>query len=127
MWMTPLGLTALIAGSAAAGVVIQMPAVPAASVSSAGPTSQTPKVNPLQRFALGEPAKDRAGNAIRYGLSPAVTYSGRGSGWGGYSWGGYGWGGYGWGYPIVLVPCCNPCDQPRPVWRGTNVSIGIGL
>jgi|ETNmetMinimDraft_26_1059896.scaffolds.fasta_scaffold37465_2 hypothetical protein len=129
MWMAPLGLTALIAGSAAAGVVIQMPAVPAAPASSAGPVSQTSKVSPLQRFALGEPAKDRAGNAVQYGLSPTVTYGGGGSGWGGYGRGGYGRGGYGWGwgYPIILVPCCNPCDQPMPVWRGTSVSIGIGL
>ena len=119
MWMAPLGLTALIAGSAAAGVVIQMPAAPAAPASSAGPVSQTSKVSPLQRFALGEPAKDRAGNAVQYGLSPTVTYGGGGSGWGGYGWG--------WGYPIILMPCCNPCDQPMPVWRGTSVSIGIGL
>ncbi len=88
MWMAPLGLTALIAGSAAAGVVIQMPAVPAAPASSAGPAAQTSKVSPLQRFALGEPAKDRAGNAILYGLPPTVAYGGGGSGWGGYGRGG---------------------------------------
>jgi hypothetical protein len=127
MKMFALASAFSVATVAVGGVVIHMPPPPAAvqSTSASGTA--------LQRFAAGEPAKDRAGNVLLYTLPPTVTYNGGGSswgggsGWGGYGWGGYGWGGYGWGYPIILTPCCNPCENPMPVWRGTSVSIGIGL
>lgn len=128
---------ALFAASATADVVIRMPAVPASAVAPAASASKAPAVRPLQRFAIGEPAKDRAGNVILYTLPPTVTSNGGGSGWGnygvgynwgGYGWGGYGWGGWGWGSPIILSPCCTPCDVPYPpVWRGSSVVFEVGL
>jgi hypothetical protein len=133
MRIVPLALTALVGAAASGDVVIQMPAAPAVvvpvvsgSASSTGAQGQS--VSPLQRFAIGEPAKDRAGNVILAFVPSSVNVGGGGYGgygWGGYGWGGYGWSSWGWGYPFMMPSCCNPCDTPwTSGWRGTSMSFG---
>ena len=133
MKIVPLSVMLCIGSAALGGVVIQMPAAP----STTSVAAATPAVSPLQRFAIGEPAKDRAGNVILYTLPPTVTSGGGGDGWGwggGYGYGGYGYGGYGWSYPIIYSPCCvpcrpvTPCEPFAPVWGGgTRVFIELGF
>ncbi|MDP7030118.1 MAG: hypothetical protein QF733_07855 [Phycisphaerales bacterium] len=110
------------------GVVLHMPPPPSRPASAAA-------VTPLQRFAVGEPAKDRAGRVILQQVtsSPRVGNGWGGYGRGGYGWGGYGWGGYGWGWggwgPMVVVDCCHPCRPVRPVCdsRPRGMVFGSGL
>ncbi len=122
----------MLATEVLAGVVLRMPPAPVRQVASAASV-----VTPLQRFAVGEPAKDRAGNVILQQVtdSPQIGNSDWGGyggyGWGGYGYGGYGWGGYGgWGYgPVLFVECCSPCRPVRPICgtRPTGMVFGSGL
>jgi len=131
MKIVPLSVMLCIGSAALGGVVIQMPAAP----STTSVAAATPAVSPLQRFATGEPAKDRAGNVILYTSPPTVTSGGGGDGWGGgYGHRGYGWGGYGYSYPIIYSPCwvpcrpVTPCEPFAPVWGGgTRVFIELGF
>ncbi len=105
------------------GVVLHMPPPPAAPVISNART-----VTPLQRFAAGEPAMDRARNLILLPVSSS-SQAGGGYGWDGYGWGGYGWGGYGYGWgawgcsPAIFIECC----QPRRPVRPSGMVFGSGL
>ena len=110
-----------VASTALGGVVLHMPPPPAVPQIPQGASASAGSVSPLQRFAAGEPAKDRAGNVILQYLPPTVHAGGRsnwgGSGWGGYpyGWSGFGWGGFGynsWVYPSIISPCCCPIETP---------------
>jgi len=134
MKIVSLALMGMVAAAASGDVVIQMPAVSAASVpAAAAPIDSSPasSVSPLQRFARGEPAKDRAGNVIQYYVLPSANvggggYGGYGYGGYGFGWGGFGWASWDWGYPFLMSPCCNPCEsQQSSGWRGRGVSIGL--
>lgn len=134
--IVPLCVMFCIGSAAFGGVVIQMPVAPATTPVAAA-TSTTPAVSPLQRFAIGERAKDRAGNVVLYTLPPTVTSGGGGNGWGGgsgyggYGYGGFGYGGFGWRYPLIYSPCCRPnvpCEPLTPVWGGgSGVFINVSF
>ena len=117
--------------AASGGVVLQMPPPPTRPIVAAKPA--TP-VTALQRFAVGEPAKNSAGQVILQQINRTPQFGG-GSDWGGYGYG-YGWGGYGYGWggyiygcmPVYITPCCrtstSQISQRSCSWSGSSMFFG---
>jgi hypothetical protein len=119
----------VLSPAASGGVVLQMPPSPtwpAVAAKSAMP------VTALQRFAVGERAKDSAGQVIVQQVN-STSQVGGGSDWGGYG-NGYGWGGYGYGWggfgcvPVYITPCyrttTSQVSQRNCRWSGSSMFFG---
>jgi CubicO group peptidase (beta-lactamase class C family) len=119
----------MLSPAAFGGVVLQMPPAPMRPVVAAKPV--TP-VTALQRFAVGQPAKNSAGQVILQQANSASQVGG-GSDWGGYGYG-YGWGGYGYGWGgigcvrVWITPCCrtttSQVSQRNCGWSGSSMFFG---
>jgi hypothetical protein len=117
----------MLSPAAFGGVVLQMPPAPMQPVVAANPV--TP-VTALQRFAVGQPAKNSAGQVILHQVNRTPQFGG-GSDWGGYGYG-YGWGGYGYGWGgcvrVCITPCCSTTtsqiSQRNCNWSGSSMFFG---